>query len=79
MQKTTVYLPIHLHERLRSTAKREGRPQADLVREAIEERLDRSDQHAPSIVGMFDEPVDVTSHDVKDRIRREWARTPPAT
>ncbi len=74
MEKTTVYLPAALQERLRFAARRGGRSQAQLVREAIEERLDRDAVDAPSIVGMFDEAPTVTSDDVKARIREEWGR-----
>lgn len=73
MEKTTIYLPSELQERLRRAARREGRSQADLVREAIHERLARNGEHVPSIVGMFDETSKVTSTDVKTRIREELA------
>ena len=72
MEKTTVYLPSALQERLRLAAHRESRSQAQLVREAIEDRLDRDAGRAPSIIGMFDEVPTVTSDDVKARIREEW-------
>ena len=76
MEKTTVYLPSGLQERLRGVARREGRSQAEIVREAIEERLNRDSRDGPSIVGMFDEEPAVTSDDVKAKIREEWARGP---
>lgn len=65
VQKTTVYLPTPLHERLRAAAQREGLSQAELVREAIEARLDRSARSGSTIVGMFSESIPVTSHTVK--------------
>lgn len=74
MEKTTVYLPSALQERLRLAARREGRSQAELVREAIEDRLDRDAQGAPSIIGMFDEAPTVTSDDVKAKIREGWGQ-----
>ena len=70
--KTTIYLPSGLQERLRGAARREGRSRAQIVREAIEERLDRDSRDGPSIFGMFDELPAVTSDDVKSKIREEW-------
>lgn len=77
MEKTTVYLPVSLQERLRTAARREGRSQAQLVREAIEEHLERGARDIPNIVAMFDEAPRVTSDDVKARIRREWRASRP--
>ena len=74
MEKTTVYLSSDLQERLRGAARREGRSQAEIVREAIKDRLDRDVSRAPSIVGMFDEETTVTSGQVKSKIREEWSR-----
>src|SRR5206468_1651199 len=39
MEKTTLYLPKELQRELRETARREGRPQAALVREALDTYL----------------------------------------
>ena len=39
MEKTTLYLPADLHRALGATAKREGRAQADIIREALKTYL----------------------------------------
>ncbi|MGQ0629991.1 MAG: CopG family transcriptional regulator [Sporichthyaceae bacterium] len=41
MHRTTIYLEPDLELRLKAAARREGRPVAELIREAIRERLDR--------------------------------------
>ncbi len=35
MEKTTLYLPPELHRALREAARREGKSQAELIREAL--------------------------------------------
>ena len=55
MEKTTVYLDPEQQRRLRALARRQGRPQAEVIREAIAEYLGRrSDAVLPSWVGIAD-------------------------
>lgn len=41
MEKTTVYLPLELKESLRRVAASQGRSEAEVIREAIAERIGR--------------------------------------
>lgn len=43
MQQTTVYLPEELKQRLKAAAQQDGRTEASIVREALEEALSRRD------------------------------------
>lgn len=52
MEKTTVYLPSHLHRALREAARREKRPQAELLRNALEGYLGRRENPLPISVGL---------------------------
>lgn len=47
MEKTTLYLDPLVYRRLKALAKEQGRPVAELVREAVAEYAAR---HAPSVV-----------------------------
>jgi hypothetical protein len=47
MEKTTVYVDQHVKRELEALAKRVGRPQAELLREALVQYLDR--QKRPSL------------------------------
>jgi len=40
MEKTTLYLPRELHVALKAASRRTGKPQAELVREALKTYLD---------------------------------------
>jgi predicted transcriptional regulator len=73
LNKTTLYLPDDLQRRLRDAARRADRPQADLVREALERFL--ADQPAPvprSIGAGADE--ELTGRDSEDWLRAHWRR-----
>jgi plasmid stability protein len=52
MQKTTLYLPEDLERELKNAARREGRPMAELVREALSRYLSERDRPMPRSVGM---------------------------
>ncbi|HVL64519.1 MAG TPA: CopG family transcriptional regulator [Actinomycetota bacterium] len=49
MVKTTVYLPAPLKRRLTALAKRLGRSEAELVRDAIERHLDEAPGPRPTV------------------------------
>lgn len=49
MMKTTVYLPPEMKDRLKRLAAAEGRSEADLIREAIKERVGRSSRRPPRL------------------------------
>ena len=56
MVKTTVYLPEALAHGIRRLAEADGRPAADLIREALQNYLDRSaaSSSIPEWVGRYD-------------------------
>ncbi|HUH15373.1 MAG TPA: ribbon-helix-helix protein, CopG family [Gaiellaceae bacterium] len=55
MEKTTIYLPGELQRRLQAAARRAGRPQAELVRKALTEFLDRDVRPRPRSVGIVED------------------------
>lgn len=70
VEKTTLYLPRDLQLRLRETARRRGRPQAELVRDALAAYLDE-DAPGLTLVGVGDDR-DLSAADSEDWLRREW-------
>lgn len=77
MKRTTIFLPDHLRIRLEVAAKRQGRPQAELVREALTEYLEKDEPPWPSFIGAFttkpefaDDGYD--SSNIKDWLRSEY-------
>jgi hypothetical protein len=76
MNKTTVYLPPDLQRRLQQLSRRTGRPQADLIRDALQAYLDG--QPAPSrpgFVGMGEDP-ELSADRAKAWVRARWSRRP---
>ena len=72
MDKTTLYLPDELHRGLRVAAKQSGRPQADLVRDALREYLGRLARPTLASVGVG-EDRDLAGRDTEDWLEGEWA------
>ncbi len=71
MNKTTLYLPEQLQRRLRDVARRTGRPQADLVRSALEDYLEADIAPEPrSIAVGSDEGL--AGRDSEDWLRKNW-------
>jgi plasmid stability protein len=73
MEKTTIYLNEQTRSRLRALARRSGRSQADLIREALTRFLDEGrgpEPELPRFVAAFgvggDAGVD------KGRLREQW-------
>jgi hypothetical protein len=64
MRKTTVYLPEGLKVQLEALARREGRSEADLIREAID-RLTAERRPRPRVplVEATDAPADLAEND----------------
>ena len=73
MEKTTLYLPQDLQRALRDEARRSGRPQAQLVREALRSYLDGRDRPQPSSLGLGDDR-ELAARDSEDWLAREWDR-----
>lgn len=62
MDKTTLYLPTEMRAALRALARRTGRSQADLMREAIDGYIERQEPPLPRSLGLGDN----TSFQAKD-------------
>lgn len=71
MEKTTLYLPEDLQRRLRDTARREGRPQAELVREALTAYLDNTPRPTPTSLGAGCDP-DLPARDAEEWLEARW-------
>ncbi|NUR78667.1 MAG: CopG family transcriptional regulator [Thermoleophilia bacterium] len=52
MEKTTLYLPADLQRALQEQARRSGRPQAELVREALRRYLEGAAAPRPRSLGL---------------------------
>lgn len=53
MRRTTIYLEPELEMRLRAEARRRGDPMAEVIREALQEKLDRSPASRSPHAGAF--------------------------
>lgn len=51
VEKTTLYMPAELQQGLRALARRTGRPQAELIREAIAEYVGTQERPLPRSIG----------------------------
>jgi len=73
MEKTTIYLPDEMQHSLAILAKRQQRPQASIIREAIAAYLEK--QRPPKLrsigAGSDDE---VTGASSEDWLRKQWRR-----
>jgi predicted transcriptional regulator len=73
MNKTTLYLPASTQRRLRELAKRTGRPQAELLRQAIDRYLGSESSALPGSVGSG-EDAGLGGRDSEDWLRANWRR-----
>ena len=71
MEKTTLYLESDLHRQLQEMARREKRPQAQLIREALAAYLRTKSAPLPSSIGMG-EDGELRGSEVKDWLRAHW-------
>ena len=76
MHKTTLYLPPHLQDALRDAARRFGRPQAELVREALERYLEVLPSPTFLSMGIADDGR-VPARDSEEWIRTRWKKRGP--
>lgn len=72
MQKTTLYLSDEMRRALRETAKREGKPQAVLIRQALAEYLGRRGRPQLRSIGMG-EDAHLAARDAEDWLGSEWS------
>lgn len=73
MQKTTLYLTAETQRGLREEARRSGRAQAELIREALNAYLAKRPRPLPRSIGIVADGR-VTGRTSKAWLRREWAR-----
>jgi hypothetical protein len=72
MEKTTLYLPTVLQAELRALARRSGRPQAALIREALEAYVAGHDRPRPRSIGTAGDGS-LDARDAKAWVRERWA------
>lgn len=71
MEKTTVYIPREMQASLKALAKRTGRSQADLMREALELYVRGQQRQLPSFVGIIKDGS-LQARDVEDWLNQNW-------
>ncbi len=71
MEKTTLYLPREMQRALREAARREGEPQAVLIRRALEEYLEKRGRPPLRSVGMG-EDASLAARNAEDWLDAEW-------
>lgn len=71
MEKTTIYLTPEMHRALKETARLEKRPQAEVLRRALEEYLERRERPRLRSVGIG-EDRELSGADSEDWLRAEW-------
>ena len=75
-QKTTLYLPADMQQRLRALSRRTGRSQAELVREALDRYLATTPPPLPSSIGAAEDP-DLDARDAKRWLHERWTDRKP--
>ncbi len=73
MEKTTLYLTSDLQKRLREVSRRTGRPQADLVREAVATYLAELAPPKPASIGLGAD-AELHSDDTEEWLKAQWGR-----
>ena len=80
LEKTTVYLDADTRRGLRALSRSTGRPQAELIREALDVYLDRSPRHAlPSWVGAWKNGPPTDAGEVKSGARHRRSGDAPGS
>lgn len=73
MEKTTVYLPIRLQRALKEAARSEKKPQAEVLRRALAEYLERRERPRSRSVGIG-EDEELSGAESEDWLRAEWGK-----
>lgn len=71
MQKTTLYLPDALNQRLKVEAKRQNKSQAELMREALESYIQQQPRALPRSLGLADD-AGISAAESEDWIHARW-------
>lgn len=77
MHKTTVYFPLETQRRLQEEARRVGRTQAAIIREAVERYLDTQERPPLRSVGMLSKKS-LTSSNQERWLQEHWGGEEPA-
>ena len=73
MKRTTIFLSDEIERMLHATARRTGRPRAEIVRDALRQYFQRQTGPWPRSIGMGERSdQSVTSENVKDWVRECW-------
>lgn len=72
MEKTTLYLPDDLLAAYAAMSRRQRRPKAELMRDALREYAERHEHLLPDWVGMVESDGEVNSSNVKEWLREHW-------
>jgi predicted transcriptional regulator len=72
VDKTSLYLPDELHRELQMAARRSGRPQAELIRVALQEYLRGMSAPKLSSIGAGKD-TDLAGRDTEEWLEGEWA------
>ena len=75
MEKTTLYLPSELQRSLAATAKREGRSQAEIVRDALSTYFSGNAPLRPHSIGAGSDN-EVTGATSEEWLRKNWKQSP---
>jgi hypothetical protein len=73
MNKTTVYVPDELQSRLREMSRRTGRPQADLLREALTEYVAAHGRPKLRSIGVGSDS-ELPARDSDPWLREQWEK-----
>lgn len=73
MEKTTIYLPSELHRALKEAARSEKKAQAEVLRQALEEYLERKERPRLRSVGIG-EDRELSAADSEDWLHARWSR-----
>lgn len=71
LNKTTIYLPDELHRSLQAAARRTGKSQAHLIREAVEGFLEEDDRPRLRSIGVG-EDAELDARHAKEWLREHW-------
>jgi hypothetical protein len=73
MEKTTLYLTEELQAGLRDLSRRTGRPQAELIREAVASYVSAAERPRPRSIGIARSGT-LPAADAKRWVHAEWDR-----
>jgi metal-responsive CopG/Arc/MetJ family transcriptional regulator len=72
MEKTTLFIPVEIIAAINELAQRHGRSRGDLMREALQEYVEKHDQKLSDWIGIIDSEGEFDSTNVKAWLRDKW-------